>query len=86
MTDRVQAPDVGTLPGSVPVTGDWNGDGKDKGRRRSAADAWSLDVNGNGVWDGMPTDIVTTISVFRGDTGLSGDWNGDGKTRWWGLL
>ena len=64
----------------IPITGDWNGDGKTNiGVFRKGA--WYLDFNGNGKWDrgvdkalpvgsfGLPTDIPIT-----------GDWNGDGKT------
>ena len=36
------------LPGDIPVTGDWNGDGKDDiGIFRPGSGLWSLDSNGN---------------------------------------
>jgi hypothetical protein len=62
----------------IPVTGDWNGDGKTEiGTFRSGA--WYLDSDGSGTWSGA-TD--TTIAAFGGpgDIPVTGDWNGDGKT------
>jgi lysophospholipase L1-like esterase len=68
------------LPNDVPITGDWNGDGKTNiGVFRKGA--WYLDFNGNGKWD---KNVDTTISAgsfgLPDDIPITGDWNGDGKT------
>jgi lysophospholipase L1-like esterase len=67
-------------PDDIPVTGDWNGDGKTNiGVFRKGA--WYLDFNGSGKWD---KNIDTTISAgsfgLSDDIPVTGDWNGDGKT------
>jgi lysophospholipase L1-like esterase len=67
-------------PNDIPITGDWNGDGKTNiGVFRKGA--WYLDYNGNGRWD---ENVDTTIPVFSfgnpNDIPITGDWNGDGKT------
>jgi lysophospholipase L1-like esterase len=64
----------------IPITGDWNGDGKTNiGVFRKGG--WYLDFNGNGQWD---KNVDTTISSgsfgIRNDIPITGDWNGDGKT------
>ncbi len=56
------------IPGDIPVTGNWEGNGTDRiGVFRSGY--WFLDLNGNGVWDegvdaafsfGIPSDIPVT--------------------------
>jgi hypothetical protein len=67
---------------SLPVVGDWNGDGKtDAGvvYDWGWGLGWYLDANGNGAWDGCLVDRC----LFFGATGskpIVGDWNGDGKT------
>jgi len=66
--------------GAIPVTGDWNGDGKTEiGIYDPATNLWYLDYNGNGVWDGTPTDVQYWHG-FAGAIPVTGDWNGDGKT------
>jgi PKD repeat protein len=63
-----------------PVTGDWNNDGRTEiGVFRSSTQKWLLDSNGNGIWDGKPTDKKYTFGLST-DLPLTGDWNGDGKT------
>ena len=62
--------------GDVPVTGDWNGDGRTKiGIFRNGL--WLLDVNGNGRWDGDSVDRIVSLGQ-AGDKPVVGDWNGDG--------
>ncbi len=64
--------------GDEPITGDWNGDGTDEiGVYRPGAARFYLDLNGNDVWDGTPTDATSTFGVV-GDKPIIGDWNGDG--------
>ncbi|NDJ62965.1 MAG: VWA domain-containing protein, partial [Chloroflexi bacterium] len=67
----------GGLPGSLPVAGDWNGDGIDTpGIFVPSTGAWYLrDTNDSGVGDyafvfggGIPSTVVP----------VAGDWNGDG--------
>jgi lysophospholipase L1-like esterase len=62
--------------GGVPVTGDWNGDGKDEIGSYNEG-AWYLDVEGTGNPE------LATFYWFTGGSGsvpVVGDWNGDGKT------
>jgi hypothetical protein len=65
----------------VPVVGDWNGDNKDDiGIFRPSSGIWSLDSNGDGVFNSG----VNTVYTFRGEAGWApvvGDWNGSGTTK-----
>ena len=64
------------LSDDLPVTGDWNGDGKDEvGVFRDGA--WFLDLNGNRYWD-LPGDVGFGWGLPE-DLPVAGDWNGDGK-------
>jgi hypothetical protein len=66
--------------GDIPVIGDWNGDGRSKvGVFRSGL--WILDYNGNGKWDGSPTDRIIALGGVSGEVPVIGDWNGDGKAK-----
>ncbi|TAN38746.1 MAG: hypothetical protein EPN25_12945 [Nitrospirae bacterium] len=68
------------LSNAVPVTGDWAGDGIL--RIGIYADGyWYLDMNGNGVWDGPPTDSLYFYGGMAGAVPVTGDWTGDGITR-----
>lgn len=61
---------------SVPITGDFNGDGMtDVGVFKNGE--WFIDVNGNGQWD---ADDLWAKLGSRDDKPVTGDWNGDGKT------
>jgi hypothetical protein len=67
-------------PNDIPVTGDWNGDGKTNiGVFRKGS--WYLDFNGNGKWD-PGVDIAIPVHSFGNpnDIPITGDWNGDGIT------
>ncbi len=71
----------GGVDGAIPVTGDWTGDGKTK-IGIYANGIWYLDLNGNGAWDGTPTDAM--YSFGGGVTGaipVTGDWTGSGTTK-----
>ncbi|MCW5979980.1 MAG: hypothetical protein KIT09_18000 [Bryobacteraceae bacterium] len=76
--------------GTMPVLGDWNGDGKTQ-IGVFLDGAWYLDYNGNGAWNGTTTDRAYGFG-WPGVTAVVGDWNGDGKTKvgvfkdgWWHL-
>jgi hypothetical protein len=65
--------------GDIPVTGDWNGDGRQKaGIFRNGM--WVLDYNGNGQWDGPSIDKVAFLGQ-AGDIPVVGDWNGSGTSK-----
>ncbi len=67
-------------PGSKPVVGDWNGDGRSKiGVFQNGF--WSLDKNGNQIWDGAGKDLFIALGGIAGDFPVVGDWNGDGRTK-----
>ncbi len=68
------------FPTDIPITGDWNGDGKTNiGVFRKGA--WYLDFNGNGKWDrGVDKAVPVGSFGFPTDIPITGDWNGDGKT------
>jgi PKD repeat protein len=62
---------------SLPVVGDWNGNGKTKiGIYRGGT--WYLDLNGNDAWDGS---VIDRQTYLPGSTQITGDWNGDGKSK-----
>jgi len=63
---------------SMPVMGDWNGDGKTEIGVYYGGQWW-LDYNGNGVWDGPTIDKYYSFGS-PGSIPEVGDWNGDGKT------
>ena len=59
-------------PEPVPLTGDWNGDGKDTVSIKTG-NSIRIDINGDGNFNSIYTFGNTT------DVGVAGDWNGDGK-------
>jgi len=69
------------LPNAIPVTGDWNGDGKTEIGIYSNGN-WYLDKNANWQWDGTPTDTFGVFGVGLPNViPVTGDWNGDGITK-----
>ncbi|HZZ73143.1 MAG TPA: SdrD B-like domain-containing protein [Pirellulales bacterium] len=63
------------IPGAIPVTGDFAGDGVT--RIGVYVDGeWFIDMNGNGVWDAG--DLYLKLGS-AGDKPVVGDWDGDGK-------
>jgi len=42
--------------------------------------SWSLDSNGNGVWDGTPIDQGSSFGQAN-DVPIAGDWNGTGTKK-----
>jgi hypothetical protein len=72
----------GGLTGAIPVTGDWTGTGATKiGVYHNGV--WYLDLNGNGGWDGTPTDgLYPDFGIgLTGAVPVTGDWTGTGITR-----
>ncbi len=68
------------ITGAVPVTGDWNGDGKSKiGYYDPASHTWHLDYNGDGQCD-TAADKLYNFG-FAGVTPVTGDWNGTGTDK-----
>lgn len=63
------------------VIGDWNMDAADEwGTYNNSTRAFRLDKNGNGAFDGVPTDANFAIAANQGDgIGVAGDWNGTGR-------
>jgi hypothetical protein len=58
----------------TPVTGDWNGDGITKiGIYNPVTAQWYVDYNGNGLWDGTPTDQIYWHG-FPGAIPVTGKW------------
>jgi hypothetical protein len=68
--------------GDLPVTGDWNGDGRTQvGLFRPATGEWFLDSNGNRTWDGCSKDHCLSSFGTAADLPVSGDWNGTGTSK-----
>ncbi|RII27780.1 MAG: copper oxidase [Geobacter sp.] len=69
------------LTGAVPVTGDWAGTGAS---RIGVYDngTWYVDLNGNGAWDGTPTDAMHTFGAgLTGALPVTGDWTATNSTK-----
>ena len=71
----------GGYPEDIPVVGDWNNSGTTKiGIYRNGT--WYLDKNGNGVWDGAPTDgYIVNWGGYPEDIPVVGDWDNSGTTK-----
>ena len=72
----------GGVPGDVPITGDWNGDGRSKvGVYRTANGLFILDYDGDGQFSGADKVYNLGVGVEAADVPVVGDWNGDGRTK-----
>ncbi|HME07130.1 MAG TPA: SBBP repeat-containing protein [Bryobacteraceae bacterium] len=72
----------GGIPGDIPITGDWNGDGHTKiGIYRPGNGLFILDSNGNGILDAGDAVFNLHIGKSPGDVPVVGDWNGDGRSK-----
>jgi YVTN family beta-propeller protein len=68
------------LTGDLPVSGDWNNDGKSEiGVYRPSTHTFYQDYNGNGVWNSAAIDRQYDFGL-TGDLPVSGDWNNGGKS------
>jgi hypothetical protein len=80
--DRIDSPPdqlfpFGGVPGDIPITGDWNGDGSTKvGLYRPKHGLFILDYNGNGSTTGNYTVYNFGIGIVAGDLPRCGrlDW------------
>ncbi len=73
---------LGGIPGDLPITGDWTGDGYTKvGIYRPSNGLFLLDSNGDGVFDAGDATFNLGVGVQPGDIPVVGDWNGDGRTK-----
>jgi len=68
------------LPNVIPVTGDWNGDGRTEIGVYSEG-YWYLDKNQSWAWEGEPTDTFGVFGIGLPNViPVTGDWNADGTT------
>ena len=62
------------LTGDLPVSGDWNADGRtDIGIFRNSTRLFYLDFNGNGAWNGALVDKQYTFGLPL-DLPVTGKW------------
>jgi hypothetical protein len=63
------------IAGDLPVTGDWNGGGRDKiGIFRPKTGEWRLDIDGDGKWDNCTVDDCPGPFGKAGDLPVVGQW------------
>jgi hypothetical protein len=78
--DKVFA--FGGVPGDIPLSGDWNGDGHTKaGIYRSSNGVFILDYDGDGQFTSADKVYNLGVGTQPGDVPVAGDWNGDGRTK-----
>jgi hypothetical protein len=72
----------GGVPGDIPITGDWNGNGHTKvGVYRSSNGYFILDTNGDGVIDAGDAFFNLGVGMDPSDIPVVGDWNGTGTSK-----
>jgi hypothetical protein len=77
-----QAFAFGGIAGDIPITGDWNGDGRTKvGIYRPSNGLFILDSNGDQQFDAGDAVYNLGVGTQAGDVPVVGDWNGDGRTK-----
>ncbi len=79
-------PDVafpfGGVPGDIPITGDWNGDGRTKvGIYRTSNGLFILDYDGDQQFTAADRVYNLGVGTQAGDVPVVGDWNGSGTTK-----
>ncbi|MDD5313385.1 MAG: oligosaccharyl transferase, archaeosortase A system-associated [Dehalococcoidia bacterium] len=66
----------------IPLTGDWNGDGRSEvGTWRPADRCFYLDINGDGNWNGEKGDLKLGPLLEWYNVPLGGDWTGEGRDK-----
>ena len=69
-------------PGDIPVVGNWDATGVSKiGVFTPQTGMWTLDINGNGKFDGCTLDKCFGPFGTTGDIPIVGDWSGTGTRR-----
>jgi Beta-propeller repeat/Viral BACON domain len=72
----------GGNPGDIPITGDWNGDGRTKvGVYRPHSGLFVLDYDGDGQFTSADKVYNLGVGTDPTDIPVIGDWNGDGRSK-----
>ena len=72
----------GGVAGDIPISGDWNGDGRTKvGVYRPSNGLFVLDYDGDGQFTSADKAYDLGVGTQPGDIPVVGDWNGDGRTK-----
>jgi photosystem II stability/assembly factor-like uncharacterized protein len=70
------------LSTDIPVVGDWDNTGTTRiGVFRPSTQQWFFDLNGNGQWNGVPTDGRVGPFGLSTDRPIVGDWTGSGTDK-----